>query len=319
VSLWAGLRESVLGLVVGGGVVYGIVEFGKKLFGRRNLKVKADSVVRLTDRCVMVDERSIPLASLFANGTESIAFRARRVAFYDIQYENVACSLTPTALSIGDDMGELKDLGDVVVVLDEPISITVPSVAAEASEGAVTEGNEVLTLEPGTELTICDRRLLAEDVKDGAEDFPFVELFYRRGDRVRFHADSMQCAGRTFEKVDVRLSETALEVGEESIPLATALPVEATTSQVVIPREAMGFGDVKLMAAIGAFLGWKATIFTLMVSSVLGSAVGLTLIACRMRAWQSKIPYGPYIAAGALIWMFGGKGWVETYMELFRY
>ena len=61
------------------------------------------------------------------------------------------------------------------------------------------------------------------------------------------------------------------------------------------------------MAAIGAFLGWQATLFSLMVSSIIGSAVGVALIVCGRREWSSRLPYGPYIAAAAVIWVFAGK------------
>ena len=82
--------------------------------------------------------------------------------------------------------------------------------------------------------------------------------------------------------------------------------MEVVTDAMVLPREAMGFGDVKFMGAIGAFLGWQATIFSLMVSSLLGAVVGLLLIAFKKQEWSSRIPYGPYIALAATIWIFGG-------------
>jgi leader peptidase (prepilin peptidase) / N-methyltransferase len=69
----------------------------------------------------------------------------------------------------------------------------------------------------------------------------------------------------------------------------------------------MGFGDVKFMGAIGAFLGWQSVAFSLMVSSVIGSVVGLGLILLRKREWSARLPYGPYIALAAAIWVFGGK------------
>jgi leader peptidase (prepilin peptidase)/N-methyltransferase len=73
----------------------------------------------------------------------------------------------------------------------------------------------------------------------------------------------------------------------------------------------MGFGDVKFMAAIGAFLGWQSVLFSLMVSSIIGSMVGTLLIVCGKKEWSSRLPYGPYIALAAVIWIFGGRAWIE--------
>ena len=83
--------------------------------------------------------------------------------------------------------------------------------------------------------------------------------------------------------------------------------LEATCSEVTLPREAMGLGDVKFMAAIGAFIGWQGALFSLMASSLIGSAVGVLLIVLRKREWSSRMPYGPYIALAAVLWVFGGN------------
>ena len=83
-------------------------------------------------------------------------------------------------------------------------------------------------------------------------------------------------------------------------------------------KEAMGFGDVKLMGAIGAFLGWKAVLFTVFVSSLLGSVSGLLLIAFGGVKLQSRIPFGPYISAAALIWVFWGPALFEMYVKLMQ-
>jgi leader peptidase (prepilin peptidase)/N-methyltransferase len=76
----------------------------------------------------------------------------------------------------------------------------------------------------------------------------------------------------------------------------------------------MGLGDVKFMAGIGAFLGWKAVLFSLGVSSLIGSVVGVTLMALRKQE-SSRLPYGPYIAMAAAIWVFGGKHLVEWWFS----
>lgn len=84
-------------------------------------------------------------------------------------------------------------------------------------------------------------------------------------------------------------------------------------------KDALGFGDVKLMGGVGAFFGPTAVLFVLIVSSLIGSAVGIALIL-RGRAKLggfTAVPYGPFIAAATLIWMFWGPPLVSRYIALF--
>ena len=77
-------------------------------------------------------------------------------------------------------------------------------------------------------------------------------------------------------------------------------------------------GDVFLMGAVGALFGPVAVVFTLMVSAVLGSLVGLGMIAlskARLGRFVA-IPYGPYICLGCLVWMFFGPQLVDWYLKL---
>jgi len=90
----------------------------------------------------------------------------------------------------------------------------------------------------------------------------------------------------------------------------------AWIGEKIFKKEAMGFGDVKLLGAIGAFLGWPAVVFTIVASSFLGSIVGITLIVLRRAERQSEIPFGPYIAAGALIWTFYGPPLMKIYLKM---
>jgi leader peptidase (prepilin peptidase) / N-methyltransferase len=89
----------------------------------------------------------------------------------------------------------------------------------------------------------------------------------------------------------------------------------ALIGEWIFKKEAMGMGDVKLLGAIGAFFGAKAVLFNLVISSLFGSVVGITMVACGCKKMQSKIPYGPYIALAALIWMFWGENIWSAYIN----
>jgi leader peptidase (prepilin peptidase)/N-methyltransferase len=70
-------------------------------------------------------------------------------------------------------------------------------------------------------------------------------------------------------------------------------------------KEGMGYGDFKLLAALGAWLGWGALPQIILLSAVVGAAVGIGLMLARKAEWSTRIPYGPYIAGAgwiALIW-----------------
>ena len=83
-------------------------------------------------------------------------------------------------------------------------------------------------------------------------------------------------------------------------------------------KEALGFGDVKLIGAIGAFWGPWAALFTVILSSVVGSVAGVALMA-RGRAKLggfTAVPYGPFLALGALTWMYWGPALLGWYLRL---
>jgi leader peptidase (prepilin peptidase) / N-methyltransferase len=141
----------------------------------------------------------------------------------------------------------------------------------------------------------------------GDQEIPYEELFYRRSDVITLHARTLELADRCYQNVPVRLTPQKLLIGDEEFNPEEVPHMEAESTEVILPREAMGFGDVKFMGAIGAFLGWQSVAFSLMVSSVIGSVVGLGLILLRKREWSARLPYGPYIALAAAIWVFGGK------------
>ena len=175
--------------------------------------------------------------------------------------------------------------------------------------GKLAFGKQQFQLPPDSKVVFTETTLQLPD-----QEIPFDELFYRQSDTVVIDAKSVQMAERQWENVTVKLSPSLLRIGEEPFKPEDVPHLEVVTDRVVIPREAMGLGDVKFIAAIGAFLGWQAVLFCLMLSSVLGAVVGLVLIALQRRRWSSRLPYGPYIAAAAVVWMFGGRLWFALWL-----
>ena len=81
-------------------------------------------------------------------------------------------------------------------------------------------------------------------------------------------------------------------------------------------KEGMGYGDFKLLAAIGAWLGWQILPLTILLSSLVGAIVGIALIVVAKRGRNVPIPFGPYLATAGLIALFWGKGLTQTYLRL---
>jgi leader peptidase (prepilin peptidase)/N-methyltransferase len=92
----------------------------------------------------------------------------------------------------------------------------------------------------------------------------------------------------------------------------------ATVYEWLFKREGMGGGDVKLLAMIGAFLGWKAVILTILLSSLIGSIVGIAVILWKGRDFKYAIPFGPFLSLGAVIALFYGENLILWYLTLNR-
>jgi len=82
-------------------------------------------------------------------------------------------------------------------------------------------------------------------------------------------------------------------------------------------KEGMGYGDFKLLAAIGAWLGWKMLPLVILLSSVVGAVVGIALIVFAKHAREKPIPFGPYLAVAGLIALFWGEQINRRYLDLF--
>jgi len=115
---------------------------------------------------------------------------------------------------------------------------------------------------------------------------------------------------------------TVLPVGLINALLGVAvgggiLWVLAWASPYLFGKEGMGGGDIKLLAMIGAFLGWKPALLTIMIGSLTGSVIGISLIALRFMKRDEYIPFGPFLVLGALLSMFFAQPLLNWYQGLF--
>jgi leader peptidase (prepilin peptidase)/N-methyltransferase len=77
----------------------------------------------------------------------------------------------------------------------------------------------------------------------------------------------------------------------------------------------MGGGDIKLLAMIGAFLGWKAVILTILLSSLVGSIVGIVIMVFKGKNFKYAIPFGPFLSFGAVMALFYQNEIISWYLQ----
>lgn len=176
--------------------------------------------------------------------------------------------------------------------------------------GKLMFGRHRLKLSQNTKIIFSETALHFPD-----KEIAYEELFYRKSDAIVLRAQTVELIDRGYKNVTVRLSPSVLEIGEEKMEPANIPYMECVSEEIVLPREAMGLGDVKFMSAIGAFIGWQGVVFSLMVSAMIGATMGVSLILMGRREWSSRMPYGPYIALATVIWVFYGK---RIFLALFQ-
>ncbi len=149
----------------------------------------------------------------------------------------------------------------------------------------------------------------------GDEVISWWDVFSRPSDRIRIEAQTLRIDGRDVPPgwVEIRELEVMLPDGT-MLPLERLRSLDGTTRRVTVSREAMGFGDVHLLGMIGAFFGWGSVWFSLFGGSLLAL---LAAIVGRV-GFGRPLPFGPFLALGALGWMFGGWKLWHAYWEFLQ-
>ena len=154
------------------------------------------------------------------------------------------------------------------------------------------------------------------DLVVGTEESLWSDYFAREKDRLLLECEEARIDHRTYGNVTLDFRYDRVSPEGQVFMLDDVKQISGVARELVIPREAMGRGDLKFLAAIGAFLGWRAVLFSLFAGSLLGSIVGLITLVVGRRVWSAKLPFGPYLAFGALGWMFFGQVFLNWYARL---
>jgi leader peptidase (prepilin peptidase)/N-methyltransferase len=95
-----------------------------------------------------------------------------------------------------------------------------------------------------------------------------------------------------------------------------SLLIVAWTYNLLTKKEGMGGGDIKLLAMIGAFIGWKGVLLTIFFSSAIGTLSGLLVMLRSRKTMKMAIPFGPFLSIGAIIYIFFGKELIFWYFRI---
>lgn len=179
--------------------------------------------------------------------------------------------------------------------------------------GKILFGKQRVDLLANTKVALSQTSLVLPEY-----EIAYEEIFYRLSDQIEMDAASVELIpveqgkdiqARTFEDVSVRLSPKRLVIGDASYDPAKVKRVEIVTDQITLPREAVGFGLVKLSGLIGAFLGWPGTVFAIVCG-------GIALIIC-LAFWSAmKLTENPIsdfatpVCVAAVVWIVAEPRWL---------
>lgn len=169
------------------------------------------------------------------------------------------------------------------------------------------------------------------ELRDGPADAPelalagetlaWEDIFSRQSDRLVIETSGVLVDGRKKESADrvtVAWDHVEITSGEgkpRRFELSALKSLGGETTKVVVPREAMGMGDVFFLCMAGAFVGWKGVLFTVFCASVYGSLFGALVWALGRRHWAGRIPFGPWLVAALWTWILAGHTLFLWYLD----
>ncbi len=148
------------------------------------------------------------------------------------------------------------------------------------------------------------------------EPFDWATHFLRSRDKILVRASEVTINGEKYQNLDLRFFHDRLKTARHDLELAEIRDLYGRTNRAEFPREAMGLGDVKLIAAIGTFVGWQGVLFTIPIAAFLGCGFGAVAMLMRQKSLSVRVPFGPFLSAGAVLWILCGPELVGVYERI---
>ncbi|HIG82870.1 MAG TPA: prepilin peptidase [Verrucomicrobia bacterium] len=182
--------------------------------------------------------------------------------------------------------------------------------------GKILFGNKSLSSGPQAAWGIIEGKENPILVIRGNE-IPFEDLFFVGTEKIILDSLEIEINCKQFGPGDLVIYCDRLVVGGDNvIPIDEWRSLKGISSKITYKREAMGLGDVKFIAMFGAFIGWKGVLFALFAASIIGTSINLPGKILGKDNAFTRIPFGPYLAVGALFWLFCGTDLLEWYFNL---
>lgn len=147
----------------------------------------------------------------------------------------------------------------------------------------------------------------------GGDAIPWWDMFVRKTDRLVVTTTDLKVDGEEVEAGELVIRELEIDLPDgRTRKIGDLKSLDGMAVAAVVPREAMGFGDVHLLGMLGAFLGWGGVLFCLFGSCFLA----LVWAMIGRIGFGRQLPFGPFLATAGLIWLFGGWRLWQWYVDL---
>lgn len=149
----------------------------------------------------------------------------------------------------------------------------------------------------------------------GGERTAWWDMFFRKTDRLLVECATLRVNDYEEQPGTLTIREDGIQLPDgRTMKIEDIHALDGTAARAVIPREAMGMGDVHLMGTIGAFFGWTGVFFSLFAASI------YAIIAALLGrvGFGMRLPFGPFLILGAFSWLFGGWKFAQWYFEGLR-